>query len=248
MASAVSPPQPSSVRTPPALTSCAIPSAKRAPPRAASNGRPSAGDEPHAAARSPPASGRAGAVRRGRRWSRPAAGQPLDLGEGDRVVRADREQDRRHAAGAPGPTSAPAASRRATAAASPAAPTSSAGGPSSARPQRGVEVGVGRGCPVPRARGRSPRQPPPRRSARRPRCRSGGRPTTVRPCAGIAGATSARAAPRARGEDGDLVGHMALEAGVHLLEHDLRHARRRRRAPQRPPPAPPPRCPRARRC
>ena len=44
--------------------------------------------------------------------------------------------------------------------------------------------------------------------------------------------------PRVPGEDGDLVGHMALEAGIDLLEDDLRHGadgveRRRHGRPRR---------------
>ena len=192
MASAVSPPQPSSVRTPPALTSCAIPRAKRCAcglrvERLALDRREP--DELRPATRQRTAD----PVRRRRDGCRAARGQPLDLGEGDRIVRADREQDR---PGEPGRRDLrrAGASWRATAAASPAAPTRSAGDLSSARPN-----GPSKSAST-RVSGTSSASP----LAATVAATSIGsatpapvsRPsTTVRPCAGIAGATRARLRP-----------------------------------------------------
>ena len=192
MASAVSPPQPRRVWTPPTLTSCAIPSANRAPAASGSKGFPSTATSrtscagPFAIGPHTP-SGAAVTV------TMPAAASRSTWA----MVIGSCEPIASRTGGASlgtGIAQAPAASLRATAAASPAAPTSSTGGPSKAcsrAASKSVSLavsGISSVSPLAASTAATSIGVATPAPANWPS-------TTLRPCAGIAGATRARARP-----------------------------------------------------
>ena len=192
IASAVSPPQPSSVPTPPALTSCAIPSANRAPAARGSNARPSAATSRNTPPARPDRAGQtpSGAIvtvtapdaARRSTWATVIGSwEPIASRIGA-------------AAAAPVSTNAPGASRRASGRGQARGAHQQRRRPPERARQRRVEIGVA--CGVRDVELEAARGDRRRTSTGAATPVPVSRPSaTTRPCAGIAGATSARLRP-----------------------------------------------------
>ena len=249
IASAVSPPQPSSVPTPPAVTRCAIPSANRAPAARGVEWPPLGRDEPDEQRR----------VARRRRPGRPRPAPPSTV----TTSRAARRSTWARVIGSCDPI-ASRIGRAAVAATAdrPAPEHSRRAAPRPDRPRRPAASAARRsasraprrnprrcGCPGPRGRGRS---------AASAAATSIGAST---PGAGQAatcddpalrrdrrGDQSARRCPPRAARTATSSATWPLSRESTFLNDDRGQRRRRRRAPRRPRPGRPPRRPRARPC